>query len=691
MPRALLPLVLTLVLPLVAVTLLRLRALRAGAGDSVRAWFEFGFGTTLLALAAVVGWLSLLVTAGLVSPARAPWALHPWLGPAASALLTALPPQLVLLAMAALSHDVSARLRGPGWSRREALAHAAWRSAGVAFPLAALMAAFGAGLNAQWRPAALLMLAAVALRVVCERRRLGELDLTPHAITHGDLRDRVMALAAAAGVKLRMLYVMPTARGRVANALAVQGGIVMFTDLLLQRLSRREVDAVLAHELAHLRRGHPRWLLVPAVTVMVFASLLTRPGTAGYVLPLASAAAVLATVMVSRRLEYQADRGAVELTRDPEAMISALAALARLNDLPLEWGPLAGALLTHPSMVQRARAIGRDAGLEPARVAALLRDGLGETARHALPVTAGGKVFSTRYKAEQGLRIGLTVTAAMVAGAALVLLALALSAPPRLLTLAAAALAAALAGALTFDLMANQPYARMRRALAARLGMEGLDVGDAQWVGLTLTDRARLYEGYSDWDVGFLWIRGDRLCFVGEEVRFSVRSDEVVAVRLGARLPGWIRAPRVVIDRRAGSFSLRPAGVPRVSAAGAAAYRLLGVVGAWVDGLQADRPVRPHPLLDALPPLEPREVTALTPREFARPRTLAGSALVLGVLAAVAGALLGLPSGLDGRAGVLDAWGAALIAAVMERLPWWRWRERGAEAAAPADEHRRAA
>ncbi len=694
MAVALLTLALPLVLPLALVALLRARVLRAEAPDPARAWFGFWQATQSATLVAWIGWLMAQWwvqrhVPGLLSTR----ALAPWLAPAAGVCVALAPPALVSLAIVALTHAVSARLRGEGWARGEALRHAAWQLAGVVLPLAAFIAAVALAFRSEWRPAALWALAAAGSRWGCERQRLRALDLTPYSVTAGALRDRVFGLASAAGVRLRMLYIMPTARGRIANAFAVRGGVVLLTDHLLQHLSRREVDAVLAHELTHLRRGHARWMMAPMVVIVLATTFGGWSLDPLVLFPASFAAGLLATLLLMRRFEYQADRGAIELTRDPEALVSALAALGRLNHVPQEWGPWSGVLLTHPSVADRARAIGRAAGLDPARIEAVRRDGCGDADHHELPSAAAGKVFSTRRKAEYGLRVTLAMTAALALGAVLALALTAALAPgwPRPLTIALAAAAAFALALGVFDLLAARGVAGLRRSLAPRLAAEGIDVAGGRFVTLAPSARVRIYEGHTDWDAGFLFVRGDRLCYVGEETRFTLRRDEVIAVRLGARAPGWVGAPRVVLDWRGGAISLRPADVTRVSAGREASWRLLGVLGAWLDGLAEDRASAPCPSLDALGHPDLLEVTSNTPREAAHPRTLAPMLVVLALVVALACGLVGLPFGVTGTPGFAEAWLAASLAVVAFRLPWWRWRERAVPPAAAPPEQRRAA
>src|SRR5689334_25410480 len=129
-------------------------------------------------------------------------------------------------------------------------------------------------------------------------------------------------------------------------------------------MSKREVDAIAGHELTHLKHSHPAKLQM-AMLAAIFAPmgmglfkaffglpimLLLR---AGVKFPIAAitgfysmqgtlsdwgldSAIVLVLAFagvyaMSRRFERQADAGAVVLTKDPEAMITALLKLNALN------------------------------------------------------------------------------------------------------------------------------------------------------------------------------------------------------------------------------------------------------------------------------------------------------------------------------------------------------------------------
>jgi len=64
------------------------------------------------------------------------------------------------------------------------------------------------------------------------------------------------AIARLAGVQIRNVYVLGSRLAREANAFALGGGDIILTRSLLDNLTTREVDTVMAHELGHLRGKH---------------------------------------------------------------------------------------------------------------------------------------------------------------------------------------------------------------------------------------------------------------------------------------------------------------------------------------------------------------------------------------------------------------------------------------------------
>ena len=172
---------------------------------------------------------------------------------------------------------------------------------------------------------------------------------------------------------------------------------------LMEALDDREMEAVLGHELTHIRNGDVRMLVIAVVIAgvisffgeMVFriffqnafyggrrsSSDSDKKGGAGIAIVIAIALIVVAWVLsivirfaLSRQREYLADAGSVELTKDPDAMISALrklegrGELTHANSAVMEMcidNPRVGfsnVFDTHPSVDKRIEALIKFAG-----------------------------------------------------------------------------------------------------------------------------------------------------------------------------------------------------------------------------------------------------------------------------------------------------------------------------------------
>ncbi|HEY2244187.1 MAG: M48 family metallopeptidase [Xanthobacteraceae bacterium] len=137
---------------------------------------------------------------------------------------------------------------------------------------------------------------------------------------------------------------------------------ITVTTGLLDRLDDAEIESVLGHELTHIRNGDVRMMVVAVVIVGVisfFAELVfrlwfyngfsfrgsrsddRRGGGAGVAILVAIALLVVAYLLsflirlaLSRSREFLADAGSVELTKNPDAMISALRKIEGRGELP---------------------------------------------------------------------------------------------------------------------------------------------------------------------------------------------------------------------------------------------------------------------------------------------------------------------------------------------------------------------
>src|SRR5262245_3985894 len=322
-------------------------------------WTVLGFWITWIPVVQLLGAKRLL--APLLPPVTRP-ALRtvPFL------VVGRVPARAVAVLRAPVAYPVQKQLRRPLASRSEFLSAAVWQQIALIVPIGCFAAGGVTAFMGHPRVGVGLFIAGLVAAVVSARFVRRAAGIETHAVTSGELRDRLFEMGKKAGVRIEQLFVMSRASTRLANAFAIRRGIVMVTDELLENLSRREVDAVLANELANLRGRHPPWLAaslgVPFVVVLYgfgFASLPLG-------LPIASVVTLLVFTAVARRLEYIADRGALQLGGEPEALISSLAKIHRLNGVPLEWGRWNAIVLTHPTTVQRARAIARNANLPEA-------------------------------------------------------------------------------------------------------------------------------------------------------------------------------------------------------------------------------------------------------------------------------------------------------------------------------------
>lgn len=174
-------------------------------------------------------------------------------------------------------------------------------------------------------------------------------------IPSGELRSGLERLAGAHKVRLRRFLVWRT-HGAMLNG-AVIGltpwlRYIVLTDALLDNLREPEVEAVAAHEVAHVRSHHMVWLALAVLgSAMLFgegtALLMFELGVPYAVLTWVSAGVALVAVLlvlgaVSRRFEWQADAfaarhlsGAETVTDEGAwAMSSALERVARLNGMP---------------------------------------------------------------------------------------------------------------------------------------------------------------------------------------------------------------------------------------------------------------------------------------------------------------------------------------------------------------------
>lgn len=206
--------------------------------------------------------------------------------------------------------------------------------------------------------------------------------LTP--LPEGDLRTRLLALGDRTGFQAKTIEVMDgSKRSAHSNAFFTGFGrfrrIVLF-DTLIAQLSPEELEAVLAHEIGHYRRGHiPKMIALSALTLLagfgVIAWLASSPwfnqafgfppgelAPAFLLFGLLSGAVTFwfspLMNLLSRKHEYEADAFARQAVGGPGPMVAALRKLAQKNLSNLTPHPWFSAFFySHPTIVERERAL----------------------------------------------------------------------------------------------------------------------------------------------------------------------------------------------------------------------------------------------------------------------------------------------------------------------------------------------
>jgi heat shock protein HtpX len=188
------------------------------------------------------------------------------------------------------------------------------------------------------------------------------------------LHSAVERLASLAGVVKPRLYLiedglpraLATGRGPGGSAIAVSAG-------LLSAASPAELEAVLAHELAHVRH---RDVIVQTSVVVLAATLLELSRIGGWfsralLFVFGPVAAAFVQLMLSPKREFLADRAAAAICDTPHPMADALVRLDQASELVsfagspateplytinpfLEEG-LAALFVTHPPVGERIR------------------------------------------------------------------------------------------------------------------------------------------------------------------------------------------------------------------------------------------------------------------------------------------------------------------------------------------------
>ena len=162
-----------------------------------------------------------------------------------------------------------------------------------------------------------------------------------------DYYNLVEGLTIASGLPMPELYVMPQKQiNAFASGRDPKHAVVCVTEGALEKLDRRELEGVLAHELGHIGNYDMRYMTMVGVMVGMIAiiseiflrSLWFSGGNSndndkskiifmiiGILLAILAPIVVwLVQLSISRKHEYSADATAVKFTRYPQGLIGAL-------------------------------------------------------------------------------------------------------------------------------------------------------------------------------------------------------------------------------------------------------------------------------------------------------------------------------------------------------------------------------
>ncbi|PID58880.1 peptidase M48 [candidate division KSB3 bacterium] len=205
-------------------------------------------------------------------------------------------------------------------------------------------------------------------------------------LEEGELRSAILAYADSVDFPLENLFVMDgSKRSTKSNAFFTGFGkhkrIALF-DTLIDKHSVAELLGILAHEIGHYKKKHLlQGMLIGIVHTGIMLFLLSiflrhkglfeafymektsiYAGLIFFGMLYAPIELILSIFMqiFSRKHEYEADRFAVETTKDPEPFINALTTLSAHNLSNLTPHPLYVFLnYSHPPVLERIRAIRR--------------------------------------------------------------------------------------------------------------------------------------------------------------------------------------------------------------------------------------------------------------------------------------------------------------------------------------------
>jgi heat shock protein HtpX len=170
-----------------------------------------------------------------------------------------------------------------------------------------------------------------------------------------ELHRTVEKLCKEADLPLPKVAIM---QSPVPNAFATgrnpRHAVVACTDSIMRLLNKDELEAVLAHELAHVKNRDILTMTMASFIAMIASMIMqsfffsamfggrNREGGGGWIIVwivsmIVYAASTLLILALSRYREFAADRGSAYITQNPRALMSALSKISgRMDVVPVE-------------------------------------------------------------------------------------------------------------------------------------------------------------------------------------------------------------------------------------------------------------------------------------------------------------------------------------------------------------------
>jgi heat shock protein HtpX len=222
-----------------------------------------------------------------------------------------------------------------------------------------------------------------------------------HPVTRLDepkLYNMLENLCIARGTPMPRLEIMETrARNAFASGIDNKSYTITVTRGLIHCLEDDELEAVLGHELTHIINKDVRLLIIS----IIFTGMISFLGQLfwnnlrfsgyrggggkgdrailiviliGVILLIGYLLTLLTRFSLSRKREFMADAGSIELTKNPEAMMRALIRIATKDKIPQATDdialmcienskPFLGMFMTHPPIQNRIKAISETTGV----------------------------------------------------------------------------------------------------------------------------------------------------------------------------------------------------------------------------------------------------------------------------------------------------------------------------------------